>query len=62
MKKASEDRDFMLTSPMFQDFRGFTNAATIGYAGEYFIRAVTMQTSKCDKCLEFYTTKDIKVI
>ena len=59
MKEAREDREFLLQTPMFQDFRGFTDAATIGYAGEYFLRAVTMKTSKCDKCLQFYTTKDI---
>ena len=59
MKEAEEDRDFLLTKPMFQDFRGFTNAATVGYAGEYFLRAVTMKTSKCDKCLKFFTTDDV---
>ena len=59
MKEANEDRDFLLTKPMFQDFRGFTNAATVGYAGEYFLRAVTMKTSKCDKCLKFFTTDDV---
>ena len=59
MKEATEDRDFLLSTPMFQDFRGFSDAATVGYGGEYFLRAVTMKTSKCDKCLLFYTTKDI---
>ena len=60
MKEAKEDEDFLLQTPMFQDFRGFTDAATLGYGGEYFIRAVTMKTSKCDKCLQFYTTDDLK--
>ena len=60
MKQAREDREFLLTTPMFQDYRGFTDAATLGYGGEYFLRAVTMKTSKCDKCLQFYTTKNIK--
>ena len=59
MKQAQEDRDFLLTTPMFQDYRGFTDAATLGYGGEYFLRSVTMNTSKCDKCLQFYITKDI---
>ena len=59
MKQARQDQDFLLQSPMFQDFRGFTNAATAGYAFEYFLRSVTMKTSKCDKCLQFYTTKDL---
>ena len=59
MKAAREDRDFLLQTPMFQDYRGFTDAATVGYAGEYILRSVTMKTSKCDKCLQFYITKDI---
>ena len=59
MKEASEDQNFLLEKPMFQDYRGFSDAATVGYGGEYFLRAVTMKTSKCDKCLQFYTTKDI---
>ena len=59
MKHAREDRDFLLSTPMFQDYRGFSDAATVGYGGEYFLRSVTMKTSKCDKCLQFYITKDI---
>ena len=58
MRRAREDRDFLLSTPMFQDYRGFSDAATVGYGGEYFLRAVTMKTSKCDKCLQFYITKD----
>ena len=59
MKQAREDQEFLLTTPMFQNYRGFTDAATVGYGGEYFLRSVTMKTSKCDKCLQFYITKDV---
>ena len=58
MKEAREDQEFFLQNPMFRDQRGFTNAAILGYAGQYFLRAVLMKTSTCEKCLKFFTTDD----
>ena len=59
MKEATEDQEFFLQNPMLKDARGFTNAAILGYAGQYFLRGVLMKRSKCDKCLTFFTTKDV---
>ena len=59
MTEAKKDQDFFLQNPLFKDSRGFTNAAILGYAGQYFIKVI-MKDSKCDKCLNFFTTDNLQ--